>query len=317
MSRSRMVDDGFWDDPELSELTLEQRTALLLFLTCPQSNVIGVFRVIWRQIGAGAGWTQDQLLNAARDLEKKGCIEIDEATAWVWVKEWWKHNNIRAAFVGNVSKKAIEELAKVPEFWRVPVEKWLVDNGREAPCKPLLSPSPSPFQGAGGNPTPTHNPIFNHHQMVDDQISDLVEAAVWTATGKINNPSAYRRAVRQRIADEGPSPEDWAALTRWRAWCEQQQADATAQANKQKAAIELKAINDQKRQAAESFLVALDAKSRAEIERQFQEWLLAKKQRNVLDVLGRTGIDGSPMVFSQFLEFFSTLHHPQPEEAAA
>lgn len=316
-----MVDDGFWDDPELSELTLEQRTALLLFLTCPQSNVIGVFRVIWRQIGAGAGWTQDQLLNAARDLQKKGCIEIDEATAWVWVKEWWKHNNIRAAFVGNVSKKAIEEFAKVPEFWRVPVEKWLVDNGREAPSKslpsPSPSPSPSPFQGSGGNLTPTHNPIFNHHQVVDDQIGDLVEAAVWTAAGKINNPAAYRRAVRQRIADEGPSPEDLATLTRWRAWCEQQQADATAQANKQKAAIELKAINDQKRQAAESFLVALDAKSRTEIERQFREWLIDKKHSNVLYALERSGIDGSPMVFFDFTEFFSALQHRQIEEAAA
>lgn len=104
--RPRMVSDGFWDDPDLADITHEERCTLLLFLTCKQSNVIGVYRIIWRQVGAGAGWTQDQVLNAARNLKAKGCLDIDESTGWIWVKEWWKHNSLRGAFTGNVAKKA-------------------------------------------------------------------------------------------------------------------------------------------------------------------------------------------------------------------
>lgn len=52
MARQRMVSDDFWVDPDLADLTTEQRTCLLLFLTCKESNVTGIYRVIWRAVGS-------------------------------------------------------------------------------------------------------------------------------------------------------------------------------------------------------------------------------------------------------------------------
>jgi len=213
------VSDGFWDDPDLADLTHEERCTLLLLLTSKQSNVIGVYRIIWRQVGAGAGWTQDQVLNAARNLKAKGCLDIDESTGWVWVKEWWKHNSLRGAFTGNVAKKAAQELNQVPEFWKQAILDWIAGNDNEGACKGLISP----LQGAGGNhttnpsSTPSSNTTTSTPQPVVEvvEIDDLVEAAVW-ATPAITSEAGFRRTVRERIRSEGANPEDKRSLDAWR-----------------------------------------------------------------------------------------------------
>lgn len=229
MARNRMVSDGFWKDADLASLTTEQRTALLLFLTAEESNIIGIYRVIWRAVGAGMGWTHDQILNAARDLQAKDCIAIHEETGWVWVKEWWKHNSLRGAFTGNVAIKAAKELKQVPEFWQQAVITWLTENDQEGACKPLISP----LQGSGGNPNPTTSSIPNSTTTPNGgevDIDELVEAAVWAAlqVGEIKNEAGFRVKVRARIL-AAPNPEDMKSLCAWREAQAAQQAAAVAE----------------------------------------------------------------------------------------
>lgn len=220
MARQRMVSDDFWVDPDLADLTTEQRTCLLLFLTCKESNVTGIYRVIWRAVGSGMGWTHDQILNAARDLKRKNCVDIHEDSGWVWVKEWWKHNSLRGAFTGNVAKKAAQELTQVPDFWRVDVCSWLTANDPEEACKPLLRA----LQGAAGNPStsitpiPTTTPTTTEQQLVVADVDELIEAAAWSAsrTGPLRNEAGFRRAVRERLRQQGPNPEDILAQRAYR-----------------------------------------------------------------------------------------------------
>jgi hypothetical protein len=194
-----MISDDFWTDPELVNLTAEDRLCMLLLLTNRDTNIVGIYRTVWRVIGAGIGWTEAQMLLAARDLATKGHVEIEEASGWVWVKDWWKHNYLRGAFVGNVRDKALKELANIPESWKLPVYDWLarIDEARVvleavdfliavkdkavparyaaqfdrqalAHADELVkrSPSQGPYeglgstlQGAAGNHTPTHTLI--------------------------------------------------------------------------------------------------------------------------------------------------------------
>lgn len=174
MGRSRMVDDGFWGDPDLADLTIDERCTLLLFLTCPQSNVIGVYRLIWRQVGAGSGWTHDQILNASKNLKSKGCIDLEESSGWVWVKEWWKHNSIKGAFTGNVAKKARQELLQVPDSWKSGILDWIENNDFEGACEPLISS----LRGAGGNSTTSYISIPTTTTTGSGSSEDLVEAAL-------------------------------------------------------------------------------------------------------------------------------------------
>lgn len=200
MGRPRMISDSFWTDPELINLTTEDRVCLLLLLTNGDSNIVGIYRTVWRVVGAGIGWTEAQTLLTARDLMAKGHIEIDDSTGWVWVKEWWKHNSIRGAFVGNVKGKALKQLSQIPENWKPKVYEWLLrfdedgtvvealrqlndasDNAEAKSYKALvilppakdIAPSsrdspyqapceglPSPSQGAAGNHTPNHTLTF-------------------------------------------------------------------------------------------------------------------------------------------------------------
>lgn len=224
MARQRMVSDRFWKDADLASLTTEQRTALLLFLTAEESNIIGVYRVIWRAVGAGMGWTHDQVLNAARDLQAKNCVAIDEATGWIWVKEWWKHNSLRGAFTGNVAKPARIELSQVPEFWKKAILLWITENDHEGACKPLLRD----LEGSGGNPNPSPSLISTTTGGEGVDIDDLVEAAVWAArqAGDIKNEAGFRVKVRARILTD-PNPEDIKSL---RAWREVQATQRTAAA---------------------------------------------------------------------------------------
>lgn len=224
MSRSRMINDSFYDDPDLAEYTVETRFALLMFLTCPASNIIGVYRVNWRSLGAGVGWTKEQSLNAAKLIQELGGIEIEENGDWVWVKEWWKHNSLKGALTGKVSKRAAQELAMVPDFWKQRVIEWINSNDTEGACKPLISP----LQGSGGNhttnpipisiptPTDTDTDTHRHSQAVD--IDELVDAAEHQAklTGtKVKNWVGWRAKVRARL-ECGRKPEDLQALEVWR-----------------------------------------------------------------------------------------------------
>jgi Arc/MetJ-type ribon-helix-helix transcriptional regulator len=210
-----MVSDRFWRDADLASLTTEQRTALLLFLTAEESNIIGVYRVIWRAVGAGMGWTHDQVLNAARDLQAKDCVAIDEVTGWIWVKEWWKHNSLRGAFTGNVAKPARIELSQVPEFWKKAILLWITENDKEGACKPLLRDS----QGSGGNPTTNRNlnPTTTElgGELVAD-IDDLVEAALWASGSQVIKPGHYRAGIRKRLETSLPTLDDLATLSAWR-----------------------------------------------------------------------------------------------------
>jgi hypothetical protein len=231
-----MISDSFWNDPKLAHCTSENLFTNLLLLTSRDSNVIGVYRTMWRSIGAGIGWTEAQLLSAARDLAVKGIVVIDEPTGWVWVKNWWDHNSLRAAFLGNVARKARAELNQVPDHWRESIHQWIASYDEDGICMPLQSPfegaskgPPSPIEGSGGNPTPTPNPNLSSTTtnivseqpgggVEDTDVEALVSAAVWASskTRKIENEGAFRYAVKTRIQESGPSKEDMKTLAAWR-----------------------------------------------------------------------------------------------------
>ncbi len=304
MGRYRMLSENYWTDPDLSDLTSEQRLALLLFLTNNDSNVIGVYRTQWRSLGSGPGWTEPQLLSVARDLVKKGSIVIDEATGWVWVKEWWKHNKFRGAFAGNVSGKARAELSKVPEQWAEAILEWLEANDEDGTLESLGSPFEgaskglaSPIQGPGSNltvtttsiSTSTPNPIGDGGDGGGGECLDLellVDAAVWTTARVkvIKNESAFRHKVRTRISTSGANQADYQALAAW------QSAQADARSSEQ----ERQRLVAQKARAAQEVAV-----EQARVEETFAS-LPPERQDEIMTALGAHLAASSPATHAIF-----------------
>lgn len=197
--RQRMVSDGVWEDPDLSHLTSENKLTLLLLLTNSHSNIIGIYRVVWRVLGAGLGWTHEQTLQAVLDLQDKGVVQIDAETGWLWVKVWWKNNSIRGALTGNVAKKALSEIKQVPEIWRENILKWFSDNDEEGACKGLISG----LQGAGANPIP--NPNINPTaadvgRVEGEDLEDLISATLRARqhADPPQNPAGWKKWARRQ-----------------------------------------------------------------------------------------------------------------------
>lgn len=114
--RQRTISDFFWRDPDISDLSQEDKATLLYFLTSPSSNIIGVYQVVWRIAAAEMGWTADQLMVVVRRLQTKGLVDFNGA-GWIWVKPWWKHNSAAGAFSPKLFQNAKKQCTAMPGDW--------------------------------------------------------------------------------------------------------------------------------------------------------------------------------------------------------
>ena len=114
--RQRTISDYFWRDPEICDLSQEDKATLLYFLTSPSSNIVGVYQVVWGIASAEMGWTKDQMLVVTKRLQSRGLIDFNEQ-GWVWVKTWWKHNSCAGAFSPKLLKNAKKQCDAMPPEW--------------------------------------------------------------------------------------------------------------------------------------------------------------------------------------------------------
>ncbi len=151
--RQRTISDFFWRDPDISDLSQEDKATLLYFLTSPSSNIIGCYQVVWMIAAAEMGWTKDQLLVVVRRLKAKELMEFNDI-GWVWVKIWWKHNSPGVALNPNskLISHAKKQCAAIPTEWLIEIGKSLAAVG----INTLAMGYPYPIQGALD--APSHAP---------------------------------------------------------------------------------------------------------------------------------------------------------------
>lgn len=106
MGRQRTIDDAeFWRSPRIANRSQEDKATLLYLLTSPYSNIIGVYPIVPRIAASEMGWTADQLIPVLERLASLELISFDEPSGFVWVRIWWYHNRLRAAFLGLNSRR--------------------------------------------------------------------------------------------------------------------------------------------------------------------------------------------------------------------
>lgn len=116
--RQRTIDDGFWRDPQLADLTQEDKATLLYLLTSPDSNIVGAYRIVPRLAAAEMGWTAEQMTNVLRRLVDLDIVWFDAPTSAVWVRIWWRHNRIALAMSPKLRDRALAQIAELPPTWR-------------------------------------------------------------------------------------------------------------------------------------------------------------------------------------------------------
>jgi hypothetical protein len=133
-----MLNEDFWSDPDFDHLTAESKFALAMLCTIPKNGLVGVFKINSRVVGAGIGWTIEQMTNILKHLQEVGEVEVEGN--WVWIKCWWYHNSLKLAFTGNVLKPSKAEVLSLPDALREKVVKWLHEKDTDGVLKGLFSP---------------------------------------------------------------------------------------------------------------------------------------------------------------------------------
>jgi len=187
--------------------------------------------------------------------------------------------------------------------------------------QPEFKPSPlKPGDGSPPHGSPPHGnrgdkPVGSNTNLINTttpppvvvEIDDFVESAVW-ATPPTTSEAGFRRAVRQRIGDGGPSPEDQRTLDSWRAWRGQQEAVAEEKerdAQRTKHDQKIRDAHHARLAAAMAFFDGLGETRRGEVLAEFTEHLVAKQQSHVLNSLRRSGTENK-MVQIALAEFVAT-----------
>ena len=165
--RQRTISDFFWRDPEISDLSQEDKATLLYFLTSPSSNIIGCYQVVWMIAAAEMGWTKDQLLVVARRLKTRDLIDFTDE-GWIWVKAWWKHNSSKGAFSPKLFGNAKKQCQSIPVVWIKEFTEWL----KNADVDTLSIGYPCPMD------TLCHTPsdrVSIPYQYANDTLSETAE----------------------------------------------------------------------------------------------------------------------------------------------
>lgn len=120
MGRQRTINDAaFWRSTKMAGRTQEDRAVLAYLLTCPFSNIIGVYEFVPRIAASEMGWDSDsQLMPVLRRLTECQFVKLDEDLSYLWVRIWWEHNSPTMAVGGTLRQRTLDQIAAIPPQWR-------------------------------------------------------------------------------------------------------------------------------------------------------------------------------------------------------
>lgn len=187
MGRQRTINESFWRSNRMSRRTVEDKFALLYFLTSPFSNITGAYEIVLSVAASEMGWDNDaQLMPVIRRLEDAGYLRFDTETQFIWVVDWWDHHSPTMALGPKLRGITIAEIASMPDSWhgeyitnlidRIPASheahtvlasefRYAIDRVSIPGERPIDSPTPNTTTTLNSisNPTTTNNDIHNLH----------------------------------------------------------------------------------------------------------------------------------------------------------
>jgi len=88
----RKIHDSFWTDPDIEDLTPEQRYFYLYLLTNPACNQIGLFEFSIRRAVFETGYNRETIEKLLDHFEAIGKIKMSEDTKEIVICKFYEHN---------------------------------------------------------------------------------------------------------------------------------------------------------------------------------------------------------------------------------
>lgn len=101
-----------WCSVQNSELTIGERYGQIYLLTSPHTNSIGCYQLVAKIAAVEAGLSTEEFENVLARLEAKHVAYF--RSGYILVRTWFRHSTWESTFVGNVRKRAIAELSRLP-----------------------------------------------------------------------------------------------------------------------------------------------------------------------------------------------------------
>lgn len=92
MSKTRMIDTSFWDDPYIVSLDPIEKLLFIYFLTNPLTNIAGIYEITLKRIAFDTGIDRDTVLKILDRFEEAGKIYYRDG--YVIIKNFIKHQAI-------------------------------------------------------------------------------------------------------------------------------------------------------------------------------------------------------------------------------
>jgi len=114
--RHQTVHTRIWHDEKFRGLSDDARLLFFYVLTCPHSNLIGLFVLPKPYIAADIGWVPKRLEKPFRELLQKGFIAYDERTSIIWIRNHLRYNPLENPNQVKAAVKLVESLPKTCLF---------------------------------------------------------------------------------------------------------------------------------------------------------------------------------------------------------
>lgn len=143
-----------------------------------------------------------------------------------------------------------------------------------------------------------------HHPVVDRDMEDLIEAAVWSESlsRPIKNEVGFRVKKRERLTAQGASAEDLAALRAWRAHKDRAAIERAQHERERLVAAAREQERNRKTGEVTAYLQSLDEASHARLVEEFAASLPSRNNGALFNAYRKNGFK-SKIVESQFLSF--------------
>lgn len=112
MAKFRAIHVSFWSDPDMMELTPEQKFFYLYLLTNPKVKQCGIYEISHRTIEFETGYNRDTVNKLLEFFEQKGKIVLGKSTNELVIRNFIKYNYTGSPMV---AKCILDELSEIKD----------------------------------------------------------------------------------------------------------------------------------------------------------------------------------------------------------
>jgi len=131
----RKIHDSFWTDPDIEELTPEQRYFYLYLLTNPSCNQIGLFEFSIRRAVFETGYNRETIEKLLDHFEAIGKIKVSEDTKEIVIRKFYEHNKSNSPKVKTHVEQLISKVKDttlIPYIYGIDTVSAIIINKEEA-----------------------------------------------------------------------------------------------------------------------------------------------------------------------------------------